>query len=52
MIEQQNPDGSWSPAQPIGPQGVVARIEFALRARGFKRISNLLGKFDERGLGR
>lgn len=45
-------DGNWVPAEPLGPQGWVAKVEFWLRARGFKRISNLLGRWDERNLGK
>lgn len=51
-MHQQNEDGSWSEAKPIGPQGIVAKLEFWLRNRGFKRISNALGAWDERKLGK
>jgi hypothetical protein len=47
---QQNPDGTWSPVKPLGPQGPVARLEFWLRARGFRRIARFLGRVDEIGL--
>lgn len=47
---QKNPDGSWSEAVPLGPQGWVARLEFWLRAKGFRRIAALLGRWDERAL--
>lgn len=52
MNIQQNEDGSWSPATPIGPQGVVAKVEFWLRSKGFVTVPNLLGKWDERNLGK
>ncbi len=42
----------WVPAEPMGPQGPVARLEFWLRARGWRRLSAALGRLDERGLGR
>lgn len=53
-IERQNPDGSYSPAEPIGPQGWKARLEFALRGHGRVAdwIANRLGDLDERGLGK
>lgn len=51
-MHRQNTDGSWSPAEPIGPQGVVAKVEFWLRRHGFKRLANALGSWDERGLGK
>lgn len=48
----QNPDGSWSPAEPIGPQGWKARLEFWLRARKrMPRLVAFLTRWDERGLG-
>lgn len=50
MVHQQRPDGSWGPATPIGPQGPIAKVEFWLRARGWTRLANLLGRIDERGL--
>ena len=46
-----NPDGSWTYAEPIAPQGRLARAEFWFRNRGHRRIANLLGRLDERGLG-
>jgi hypothetical protein len=49
---QQNPDGSWTPATPIPLQGWKAKLEQRLRRRGFRRLANLLGAWDERGLGR
>jgi hypothetical protein len=51
-VYRQNDDGSWSPAQPIPARGIVARLEFWLRRRGFRRLANVLGAWDERGLGR
>lgn len=52
MNVQQNRDGSWSEAEPIGPQGWVAKLEFWLRGNGFTRIPNMLGRLDERKLGK
>lgn len=46
----QHPDGSY--AEPLRPRGLVARVEFWLRARGLRRLADGLGRFDERGLGR
>jgi hypothetical protein len=47
----QNPQtGQWEPAVPIGPKGPVAKVEFWLRARGWRRLASVLGRFDERGL--
>ena len=47
----QRPDGSWGPVEPIGPQGIVAKVEFWLRARNrLPRLVRLLAWFDERGL--
>jgi hypothetical protein len=40
------------PLAPVPPQGWLARLEFSLRARGWRRLPNLLGRWDERGLGR
>lgn len=50
--QQQNPDGSWSDATPLGPQGPVAKVEFWLRHRGATGLANLLARWDERKLGR
>jgi hypothetical protein len=47
---QQMPDGSWVPAEPLGPYGPIAKLEFWLRARGRRRLANLLGRLDEIGL--
>lgn len=51
MIEQQNPDGSWGPAEPMGMIGWKAKLEERLRRRGFKRLANFFARWDERGLG-
>lgn len=51
--QQQNPDGSWGPATPLGPQGIVAKIEFWLRRHNkLPRVVDALARFDERKLGR
>jgi hypothetical protein len=50
MISKQNPDGTWTPAEPMGPQGPIAKVEFWLRARGWTRLAAWLGLIDERGL--
>lgn len=47
----QLPDGTWGESTPGGLIGPVARLEFWLRNRGWKRLPDLLGRFDERGLG-
>lgn len=47
----QRPDGSWGPVEPLGPQGVVAKVEFWLRARRVPVLPRLLAWWDERGLG-
>lgn len=47
----QLPDGRWAEATPMGPQGPGAKVEFWLRAKGFKRLAAALARFDERGLG-
>lgn len=48
---QQQEDGTWVEAIPIGPAGPVARLEFWLRARGlFPRIVKALAWLDERPL--
>lgn len=49
---QRNDDGSWSPAVPIGPIGWKAKSERWFRGNGMNRIANLLGRWDERGLGK
>jgi hypothetical protein len=49
---QKNRDGVWEIATPIPTQGLVARVEFALRDLGFYRLPNLLARWDERKLGR
>jgi hypothetical protein len=51
-VSQQNPDGSWSEAEPLGPQGKIAKLEFWLRGNGFTRIPNALARWDERKLGK
>lgn len=50
---QQNPDGSWTPAEPVPVQGRVARFEFWLRRHGWlPRLAAALGRWDERNLGK
>lgn len=51
-IQQQNPDGTWSDAEPIPYIGWKARLEQRLRRRGLTRLANLMARWDERGLGR
>jgi hypothetical protein len=43
---QQNPDGSWSEAQPL-PGTRLYRIESWLRKRGHKRMAAVLAWWDE-----
>lgn len=50
-VTQQQPDGSWVPATPLGPQGAWARLEFSLRRRPRgKRLAKLMGRIAEVGL--
>lgn len=51
MSLYQNDNGNWTEAKPIEPQGFLVKIEFAMRARGFKTIPNLIARWDERKLG-
>lgn len=51
-VQQQNPDGSWGPAEPIPFIGWKAKIEQWSRRHGFNRIASFFGAWDERGLGR
>jgi hypothetical protein len=55
-VMQQNPDGSWSPAEPLPYIGWKARLADKLRrakwTRGHTGIARLLERWDERGLGR
>ena len=44
--------GRWTEAVPLPMQGVVARVEERLRARGWRRVAGLLARWDERNLGR
>lgn len=50
-MHQQNPDGSWTPAEPIPPTRLL-RWETWLRRLGHERLANVLARWDERGLGR
>ena len=52
MIERQNPDGSWSPAEPMSMIGWKAKTEEWLRRWHVPVIPNVLARWDERGLGR
>lgn len=47
---QENPDGKWVEAEPLGPQTGAAVLEQWFRKRGFNRVADLLGRFDEKGL--
>jgi hypothetical protein len=49
-VSRQLADGSWVEATPLPPQGPVAKVEFWLRDRGFRRLSRFLGRIDELGL--
>jgi hypothetical protein len=51
VFTQDPVTGEWKPAEPMGPIGAVAKLEFWLRARGCKRLAGLLGRVDEIGLG-
>jgi hypothetical protein len=49
---QRNPDGPWTPAVPISPRGLVAKVEFWLRDHGrLPRLADHLARWDERKLG-
>lgn len=52
--ERQNPDGSWSPAEPLPFIGWKARLEQWCRRRHGRWVvlANLLARWDERGLGK
>lgn len=50
--QKQNPDGSWSDAEPLPYTGWKARLEDRLRGLGWTRLPNLLARWDERGLGK
>lgn len=50
MFSQQNPDGSWTPAEPLTGSRLF-RVETWLRKRGRRRLAGLLSWWDERGLG-
>lgn len=50
-IERQNADGSWSPAKPIGYRGWKAKLEQLFYKLRMKRLADLMGRWDERGLG-
>lgn len=53
MNMYQDGDGNWVPAEPLGPQGIVAKVEFWLRAHNrLPWLANLLGRWDERNLGK
>lgn len=52
MNQTQDDDGNWVPAEPLPPQGVVAKMEFWMRKRGWKHIPSLLAAWDERRLGK
>lgn len=41
----------WREAKPVPYQGWKARLEHWLRAKGMKRLANLMAVWDERGLG-
>lgn len=48
--EVQKPNGEWVTAEPLPMYGWKARLEERLRKRGWKRLPNLLARWDERGL--
>ena len=49
---RQNPDGSWSPAEPLPYLGWKARLEQRFRRGGRRRAANMMAAWDERKLGR
>lgn len=47
----QQPDGTWHPAAPLRPRGLLARTEMWLRRHGrASLLASLLGRLDERGI--
>lgn len=46
------PSGEYRESKAIPPAGWKARLEFWLRSKGFKRLADVMGDWDERGLGR
>lgn len=49
-ISQQNPDGSWGPAEPLGYQGWKAKLEQFFYKLRLKRLGTFMGRWDERAL--
>lgn len=49
---QQNPNGSWSEAEPLPYFGWKAKTEQRFRRIGLNRLANLFAAWDERGLGK
>lgn len=46
------PSGEYRPSKPIPYAGWKARLEQWFRSKGFKKLANFMGDWDERGLGR
>lgn len=51
-VQQQNEDGSWGPATPIGPQGWKAKLEALFYKLRLKKAARIMSRWDERGLGK
>lgn len=51
-VSRQDDQGNWVPAEPIPMRGWKARTEQLLYRLRLKRLGMLMGKWDERGLGR
>lgn len=50
-VQKQNENGSWSDAEPVAPT-FLFRVEMKLRSMGFKRLANLMARWDERKVGK
>lgn len=50
-VSQQNPDGSFSPAEPLSMIGWKAKLEEFFRRMRLKKLANVMASWDERGLG-
>lgn len=50
--ERQNPDGSWSEAEESPMEGWKANLEQNFYRWGFPRLGRLMGRWDERNLGK
>lgn len=49
-VTRQNPDGTWSLAEPLPMMGWKAKLENKARRRGWNRVAGFFAAWDERGL--